>query len=167
VLSTDDLVHEIQSDPTHIAAFVEKFGPQVEAQGQLDRGALASAAFSSEDGRKWLEGYMWPLVGDGLMAWIKNVDALEPAPRFGVVEVPLLFESGMDEAFDKTLCVLAEEGVRSERARARGHAAVDERSARQLSQAEKAERADLVVINDGSEGDLEAALSDLLGEMDG
>jgi len=167
VLSTDAVVHQIQTDPRHIAAFAERFGPEVESDGQLDRAALARAAFGSDDGRKWLEEYMWPLVGQAMVDWIGSLDGLEPAPRFGVVEVPLLFESGMDQAFDKTICVLADEDVRSARALERGHAAVDERAARQLSQAEKAEKADFVVLNDGTEKDLELALSGLLAEMVG
>ena len=52
------------------------------------------------------------------------------------------------------------------RAAARGHEAVDERAARQLSQDEKAQRATFVVHNDGTEADLEAALSAVLGEAD-
>jgi dephospho-CoA kinase len=57
--------------------------------------------------------------------------------------------------------------VRGERAAARGHAAVDERTARQLPQAEKARRADHVVANSGSLGDLERTLSDLLATLVG
>ena len=51
----------------------------------------------------------------------------------------------MDGAYDATIAVVADEDVRAERAAARGHAAVDERAARQLSQEEKAARATYVV----------------------
>ena len=54
-----------------------------------------------------------------------------------MVEVPLLFESGMESVFDRTIAVVAEEATREERAGARGHAAVAERAGRQLSQAGK------------------------------
>lgn len=165
VLSTDAVVHEVQSDPVHIAALVERFGPAVEANGSLDRAALAEAAFADDSGRAWLESYMWPLVGARIAEWVESLDSRTPAPKVGVVEVPLLFESGMDQGFDGTLCVLADEAVRASRAASRGHAAVDERAARQLSQAEKAERATWVVINDGTEADLQAALSGILAEM--
>ena len=47
----------------------------------------------------------------------------------------------MDGAFDATLAVVADEAVRRERAGARGHAALDERTSRQLTQEEKAARA--------------------------
>ena len=55
--------------------------------------------------------------------------------------------------------------MRRERAAARGHALVDEREARQLTQEEKAARADHVVENDGSVEDLERALSALIARL--
>ena len=73
-----------------------------------------------------------------------------------MIEVPLLFEGGGEKVFDTTVAVVAAEEVRRERAAARGHALVDEREARQLTQEEKAERAEHVVVNDGSVEDLEA-----------
>jgi dephospho-CoA kinase len=79
-----------------------------------------------------------------------------------VVEVPLLFESGMEGLFDHTIAVVADEHVRQERASARGHAGVDSRAARQLSQNEKAERAEFVVRNDGDLAELQQELSAVL-----
>ena len=51
----------------------------------------------------------------------------------------------MEADYDATIAVVADEDVRAARAAARGHAAVDERAARQLSQDEKAQRATYVV----------------------
>ena len=82
-----------------------------------------------------------------------------------MVEVPLLFEVGRDEVFDTTVAVFTADEVRRERAEARGHALVDEREARQLTQEEKAERADHVIANDGSVEDLERSLSALLQKL--
>ena len=86
-------------------------------------------------------------------------------PRALVVETPLLFEAGMEELYDATIAVVAAEELRAERASARGHAAVDERNARQLPQEEKAARATYAVVNDGSREDLERALSDILVKL--
>ena len=61
----------------------------------------------------------------------------------------MLFESRQEGIYDATIAVVADEQLRDERARSRGHAAVDERAARQLSQAEKAASATYVVHNDG------------------
>jgi dephospho-CoA kinase len=71
----------------------------------------------------------------------------------------------MESVFDKTIAIVAGEQVRSERAGARGHELVEARTARQLSQDEKARRADHVVRNDGSLEDLEARLSDVLAQL--
>jgi dephospho-CoA kinase len=79
--------------------------------------------------------------------------------------VPLLFESGMEGAFDATIAVVSAEPLRRERAAARGHAREEERSERQLPQEEKARRATFVVRNDGSTGDLERELSAVLEKL--
>jgi dephospho-CoA kinase len=71
----------------------------------------------------------------------------------------------MAGAFDATIAVVTDEVVRAERAAARGHAALDERGARQLSQEEKAQRATYVVVNDGTEQDLERKLSTVLDKL--
>ncbi len=82
-----------------------------------------------------------------------------------VVETPLLFEAGMHEMYDATIAVVAHETLRSARAAQRGHEALDERSARQLSQDEKAQRATFAVVNDGTTEDLRRALSDVLAKL--
>jgi dephospho-CoA kinase len=58
--------------------------------------------------------------------------------------------------------VVADEDVRRERAAARGHTGVESRTAAQLSQNEKAERAEFVVRNDGDLPDLQEELSAVL-----
>jgi dephospho-CoA kinase len=121
--------------------------------------------FGDDEARKWLEGELWPRVGQRVAEWKQEVDALDPPPRAAVVEVPLLFESGMDAAFDATIAVIADEDVRADRAGARGHAALDERRARQLTQAEKAARADHVVRNDRDLPALEQELARVLEKL--
>ena len=88
-----------------------------------------------------------------------------PPPPALVVETPLLFEAGLAAAYDATIAVVADEEVRAQRAAARGHQAVDERAARQLSQGEKAERATFAVENSGTIRDLERKLSTVLEKL--
>jgi dephospho-CoA kinase len=83
-----------------------------------------------------------------------------------VVEVPLLFETDMEGAIDATISVVAPDEARVERAGARGTRDLESRSRRQLSQEEKAAQATYVVTNDGSVEDLEAALAELLAEIE-
>ena len=163
VLSTDRVVHDLyQSDDELTTAIVERFGPSVAPEGVVDRGALARSAFARGEDRAWLEGQLWPRVGARIAAWRKAIARTSPPPRAAVVEVPLLFEAGMEGAFDATIAVIADEGVRSTRAAARGHQALDERAERQLPQQEKAARAAYVVTNDGTPDELETKLSGIL-----
>ena len=62
--------------------------------------------------------------------------------------------------------MVADEGLRAGRAAERGHAAVEERSARQLTQEEKSERADFTVRNDGTRDELKSELSKVLASID-
>jgi len=167
VLSADAVVHEIQSSAEVVSELVARFGVGVAPSGKLDRQALAEAAFADEDSRAWLEGLIWPRVGSRITEWSKGLGDVRPRPRLAVVEVPLLFESGMDAAFDTTICVTASEPLRRDRAEARGHAALDERAARQLSPAEKEARAEWTVTNDGSVSELEVELEAVVSGIEG
>ena len=100
-----------------------------------------------------------------MQAWRDVETARVPAPPALVVETPLLFEAGLEGRYDATLVIVAEEGVRTARAAARGHAAVDERAARQLTQEEKAARADHVVRNDRDLATLEQELAAVLEKL--
>jgi dephospho-CoA kinase len=121
--------------------------------------------FERPEEREWLQNVLWPRVGERMVAWRAELDRREPAPRAAVVEVPLLFESGMEGVFDKTVAVVADEDVRAERAGARGHEGLEGRTSAQLSQQEKSQRADFTIRNDGTLEELEAKLSELLDSL--
>jgi dephospho-CoA kinase len=194
VLSSDAVVHELYGDSRVRDAVVERWGPGVAPDGVVDRAAVAERAFSGPRDREWLERLLWPLVGERMAQWVADVRACArgadgqaqageqagvarqartdapargDAPRAAVVEVPLLFEAGMEGAFDATIAVVAQEGLRRERAQGRSHALADERLARQLSQEEKAQRATFVVRNDGSVRDMRRELAAILAKLSG
>jgi dephospho-CoA kinase len=169
VLSSDAVVHELYADEQLHDAVVARWGPEVAPGGVVDRAAVAERAFASPDERAWLEGLLWPMVGARVAEWLAAVRAEDhdrtARPRAAVVEVPLLFEAGLDGLYDATIAVIADERLRVERAAARGHALADERSARQLPQDAKAQRATYVVRNDGSEEELQRELSAILDKL--
>jgi dephospho-CoA kinase len=167
VVSSDAVVHELYEGPQLRDAVVARFGAEVAPDGVVDRAALAGRAFATPEDRAWLEALVWPLVGARVAAWLERARALQPAPPAAVVEVPLLFEAGLEQLYDATIAVVSDESLRRRRAAARGHASVDERAARQLPQQEKAQRATFVVRNDGSIEDLERELSAVLGKLAG
>jgi dephospho-CoA kinase len=161
-LSTDAVVHELLEGDDLRDELVARLGPEIAPGGRLDRSRIAERVFGDEEARAWLEKTLWPRVGERVAAWRMEVGN----DRVAVVEVPLLFESGMEAAFDHTIAVVADEDVREERAAARGHASIAERAGRQLTQAEKADRADFTVRNDGSLEELKESLSQVLGKLE-
>jgi dephospho-CoA kinase len=167
VISSDAVVHELYEGDQLREAVVERFGPEVAPEGVVDRSAVARRAFATPEDRAWLESQVWPLVGARVAGWLERARARTPPPPAAVVEVPLLFEAGLQDMYDATIAVVSDESLRSARAASRGHAVVDERAARQLSQDEKAARATYVVRNDGSVEDLERELSAVLGKLGG
>ncbi len=166
-ISSDAIVHELYEGDELRDAVVARWGEQVAPGGVVDRAAVAQQAFASDDERRWLEEQIWPRVGGRVAAWLERARAREPAPPAAVVEVPLLFEAGLEGIYDATIAVLAAEQVRGARAAARGHEAVGERDARQLPQEEKARRATYVVCNDGTVEELEEQLSAVLAKLRG
>jgi dephospho-CoA kinase len=165
VISSDAVVHELYESAELRDAVVARFGARVAPGGVVDRAEVARRAFSDPERRSWLEGLIWPLVGARVADWLAGARAATPPPPAAVVEVPLLFEAGMEGIYDATIAVIADEELRSARAQQRGHVAVDERAGRQLSQREKERRATYVVHNDGSVEELRAQLSEVLGKL--
>ena len=164
-LSSDAVVHELLAGDEARDELVRRLGPDVAPDGRVDRDAVAALVFERPDQREWLESYLWPRVGERMAAWRAELERRDPPPRAAVVEVPLLFESGMEPVFDHTIAVVADEDVRADRAGARGHAGLASRESRQLGQQEKAERAEFAVRNDGSVEELERELSEVLRRM--
>lgn len=164
-ISSDAVVHELYADHEVRNAVVDRFGLEVAPDGVVDRGAIAQRVFAAPEERAWLEALLWPRVGQRVAAWRAALDENDPPPRAAVVETPLLFEAGLEGGYDATIAVIADEEVRAARAAARGHRGVDERSARQISQEEKAARATYVVVNSGSVEELERSLAEVLEKL--
>jgi dephospho-CoA kinase len=90
---------------------------------------------------------------------------LDPGVPLAVVEVPLLFEAAMEDAFDATVAVVADDGIRDARLRERGQGGLAGRERRQLDQAEKERRADHVIRNDASLQELEARVREVMEQL--
>ena len=161
-LSTDAVTHELLADPATVEQLTRRWGPDVAPDGRVDRTKVGEFAFADPDELRWLESVLHPLVGQRIAVWRES---LAGEADVAVVEVPLLFEAGMETFFDATLVVVAGDERRREWADARGTSALAERSARQLSEAEKAARATFVVRNEGTLAELEAALREIWPQL--
>jgi dephospho-CoA kinase len=153
------VVHELLGGDQMREALVSRFGEAVAPGGQIDRGLVAERAFERPEDLAWLESELHPRVGERIAAWVSDLPA---NTSVAVVEVPLLFETAMEGMFDETVCVVAADELRERRASDSGLVKVSERENRQLPQAEKAAKADHVVVNDGGLDELRERLADLL-----
>jgi dephospho-CoA kinase len=165
-LSTDAVVHELLATDELRELVVERLGSDVATEAGLDRSRVAERVFADDEARAWLEATLWPRVGARVADWRTGLEGADPQPRAAIVEVPLLFESGMEGVFDATIAVVADEALREQRAAARGNASAAERAGRQLTQDEKAARADHAIRNDGSVDALRSALAAVLDRLD-
>jgi dephospho-CoA kinase len=161
--SSDAIVRELLATDELRDALVERWGKAVAPDGPVDRSRVAEIVFRDPDELDWLESQLHPRVGERIADWRSGLD---PDLPVAVVEVPLLFESGMESLFDAVLCVIAPRPLRERRATGRGLGELDGRGGRQLTDEQKAARSDFVVTNDGSLADLEAKLAELFPELE-
>jgi dephospho-CoA kinase len=161
-LSTDAVVHELLDDPSVRDRLLERWGEGLVADGTVDRGRVGAIVFDSADELAWLESVLHPLVGGRVVEWRSG---LAPTVELAVVEVPLLFETSMQDAFDATVAVVAADETRAERAGLRGTELLEPRSDRQLRQEEKAARATHVLVNDGSLDTLKRKVAALMERL--
>jgi dephospho-CoA kinase len=163
-LGSDLVVHDLLHTAEMRGRLIERWGEDVAPGGDIDRSRVAEIVFRNPEELAWLESELHPRVGERIAAWRAQ---LPGETSLAVVEVPLLFETGMEKAFDAVVCVVAEDSLRERRLGGLGLAGLEGRAGRQLSQDEKAARATHVISNDGTLADFQARIADLAIELTG
>src|SRR5436190_22112756 len=87
-LSSDAVVAELLTTDEMRNQLVARFGDEVAPGGEVDRAKVASVVFEQPEQREWLEGLLWPQVGQRIAEWREQLDERDPPPRAAVVEVP-------------------------------------------------------------------------------
>jgi dephospho-CoA kinase len=145
-----------------LQAVVEEFGPEVLAPaGGLDRAALAEIVFNDPERRARLNAITHPLVRE----WM----AERTAAATGVVvhDVPLLFENGLQAAYQLTVLVYAPDAVALERLRAKGMSEGQARAriGAQMPVEEKRALAGVVIDNSDGLAETERQVRELWGTL--
>jgi dephospho-CoA kinase len=161
-LSTDRVAHDLLEDDEVRAALMDRWGEEIAPDGGVDREKVSEIVFNDRDELAWLESVIHPRVGAHVLQWRQSLD---PDAAVAVVEVPLLFEAAMEDAFDATVAVVADDELRDARLRERGQGGIEGREQRQLDQAEKERRADHVIRNDASLEELESRVRSLIEQL--
>jgi dephospho-CoA kinase len=156
VISSDDVVHRLYREDEGIqAALREHWGDRVFRDGGVDREEIGRIVFADRAELAWLEAELHPRVRAATGEWLA-----EQTADVAVAEIPLLYETGGEERFDRVVVVTAPLDVRESR---RG--ALAEREERLVPEDEKVRRADFVYVNDGSLDELDAFVAGLLEEL--
>jgi len=164
-VSSDEIVHHLlDSDDDVRAAMVAELGEGIlDDAGRIDRARVADIVFAETTKLEFLEALLHPLVVAEYLRWREQLGALPQPPAVCVTEVPLLYETGGDERFDKVVVITAPAKLREQRRRVRR----DDRDERLLPDAEKVKRADYSYVNIGSLEDLDAWVAGVMTELTG
>jgi dephospho-CoA kinase len=126
--------------------------------GTTRRSDIAERVFADRDELTWLEALLHPRVSMRYLEWRER----QTAP-LTVTEVPLLFETGGDERFDKVVVITAPKALRE----ARREPMPGDREARLLDDKEKVKRADFSYINNGSLEELDQFVAGVVRDLTG
>ena len=163
-LDSDQIVRDkVLTDASVTSEIRDRYGDAVlETSGSgttvITRPRLSERVFANDEERLWLEELTHPHV---FAAW-RTAFAEVPEARWAV-EVPLLFEKGLENWFDFTVCVACAPAKQLARLEQRGlpRPLAGQRISKQLPLARKIELSDFVLWNEGSPAFLEAQVDRL------
>ncbi|HEX7001692.1 MAG TPA: dephospho-CoA kinase [Trueperaceae bacterium] len=174
VVDADVLAREATDDPAVLDRISSELGEGLVVRGpegpRLDRAATAARVFGDDAALAKLNAVIHPWVRRRSAEITSELQASAAPPPVIVYDVPLLYESGLERAYDVVVVVDAPFEARRERLAARSGMSPEEvarREAAQLSSAEKAARADHVLVNAGGEQELAAQVDRLWSTLTG
>jgi dephospho-CoA kinase len=165
IIDADVLAREVVEPGTPaLAAIIDRFGPQVLSDSQLDRARLAQIVFADPLARRDLERIVHPAVR------ARAADLERAAGRAAVVVhvIPLLVETGQQEDFDLVVTVDVDHETQIKRLIARDgytRAEAESRIAAQASREDRRIAADVVLDNTGSVAQLREQIDALWAEL--
>ena len=164
-VSSDEIVHHLlATDPDVRRALVEQLGEEILGDdGNPDRERIGLRVFKDRDALDFLEQLLHPLVSREYMAWRDQLGALPEPPAVCVTEVPLLYEVGAEERFDKVVVITAPSKLREARRGGRK----DDREDRLIPDREKVKRADFAYVNTGTPDKLDAWVLGVMATLTG
>jgi dephospho-CoA kinase len=149
-ISSDDIVHDlIEEDEEVIDALLERFGT-------TKRSDIAEVVFADREQLAWLEALLHPRVVQRYLDWREQQSA-----QLAVTEVPLLYETGGDERFDRVVVITAPKALRE----ARREPLPGDRETRLIDDKEKSKRADYAYVNTGSLEDLDGFVTSVVDDL--
>lgn len=148
IINIDEISHLItKTDGKAQSRIQDCFGEDIYLNGELDRKKLGKIIFSDPDARKALEEILHPVIQRKVF---EEIDKLKKEHDFVFLEVPLLFETGMDAMCQEVWSISTKTDLQRLRLMARSNLSADEANARiaaQMPQEEKDAKSDTVIYN--------------------
>ena len=168
LIEADQLGHEALRQPDIKKQVIGLWGPGVvNDQGEINRRALGKIVFADERQRQKLESLVFPWIGRRIAEEIER-GRQDDYKSFIVLDAAIMFETGWYRSCDKIVFVDAPREIRLQRLnQTRGWTDKDSavREQAQMPLAEKRQRADVVLMNDGTTADLDAQVDKILATI--
>lgn len=159
--SSDDYVHDLYRGAA--VPLVEAAFPGVAVEGAIDREKLSRHVVGHPERIRQLEAIVHPLVRAGIRRFLAEAEAT--GVPIAVVDIPLLFENGVDWGLDGVIVTVVDEAELRRRALARPGMTVEKLDAilaRQMPQAEKTKRATYILDTGASIETTRAEVAELV-----
>ncbi len=134
---------------------------------EIDRARLGRIVFGNESARHDLEAIVHPAVYGAVDTWFAALERGESAartPHVGIADIPLLYETGQDGAFDRVIVAACPPEMQLQRLMARNaltEADARQRISAQLPIGEKSRRADFVIDTSGTHAGTDRQVSEI------
>lgn len=160
VLDTDKVAHEI----LEISDEVKTAFPDCIENGKICRNKLGKLVFNNEKSKQKLESIIHPEIRAKIMDFFTENET----QKVCFVGIPLLYEAGMQDLFDKALLIYTDDVIREDRLISRNNYTLQYARLRmnsQISQDEKLHLCDYVIYNNGSIDELKVAVDKFLSKI--
>ena len=172
IVDADAIAHELYRPGEAVyQELINHFGQEIiKVSGDLDRARLASIVF--DGGRvDELNKIVHPAVIKRQEQWMREISEKDPY-AVAMVEAALIFEAGVKERFDKIIVVTCKPAQKISRFAQRtgmpealARADVERRNKAQISDEDKARRADYVIDNSASQDETSHQVQRIYAEL--
>ncbi len=168
LIDSDALAREATKDPDILRRIADALGDDLIREGELDRPRAAERVFGDKEAREALNGIIHPWVRRKSEERAEELERRASPPEVILLDIPLLYENGLEEGLDAVIVVDAPLETRVARVQERSGLSEQEVRARddaQMPLEEKVARADYVVDNSGDKEALEPQLERLWSQL--
>jgi dephospho-CoA kinase len=165
VIDLDKIAKEIVRQEGIVSDIEKVFGSSCVTDGMIDIKKVAELVFHNKKAREKLESIVHPLIDAEMHSRINRLKV--QGTKTVIIDGPLIFEKGLHKELNKTIVVSGKAETIRTRLKKRGmdEGDAERRMASQLPLKEKEAQADYIIRNDGTVGDLEREVGNLLKQI--